>query len=160
MEYKIPLKQFVKATEGYPGAFAAKRLYDIHTGIDLYTTEGAEVFAIEDGLVVKVDFFTGPSAGLPWWNDTWAVMIEGESGVINYGEIKPSCAVGDEIKAGDLIGVVIPVLSKNKIRDDIPGHSNSMLHLELYEQSCREFAIWQHGEPIPKGLLDPNSILR
>jgi hypothetical protein len=36
---------------------------------------------------------------MDWWLDTWAIMVEGESGVINYGEVeKPSLLkVGDKV---------------------------------------------------------------
>jgi len=155
----FPLKNYVMSKAKTPGAFGYIRKYDIHTGVDIYTTEGAEVFAIEDGKVLQVDIFTGPKIGLGWWNETWAVMIEGESGVINYGEIKPSCVIGQEIKVGDIIGIVIPVLSPNKIRLDIHGHSCSMLHVELYRHGFKDFAIWDHEQEQPEGLLDPTELL-
>lgn len=31
-----------------------------------------------------------PCPGSPWWLDTWCVMIEGASGVVNYGEVTPA----------------------------------------------------------------------
>ena len=156
----FPLKaNCVMPVGDQPGAFGFRRKHDIHTGVDLYTVEGAEVFSIEDGIVVKVDIFTGPKIGMGWWNETWAVMIEGKSGVINYGEIKPSCIVGQEIKAGEVIGVVVPVLPPDKIRQDIYGHSCSMLHIEVYQHGHREFATWELDCPMPSGLLDPSQML-
>lgn len=155
----FPLEMCVLPNQFSPGSFGFERKYDVHCGVDLYTKEGAEVFAMEDGEVVKVDIFTGPKVGMDWWKETWAVMVEGESGVINYGEIQPSCVVGQEVKAGDILGKIIPVLPPEKIRPDIIGHSCSMLHVELYEHGCREFAIWKLGYTRPKGLLDPTSLL-
>jgi hypothetical protein len=155
-----PLKSCIVPCGDQPGVFGFIRKHDVHTGIDLYTFEGAEVFAIEDGVVVKVDIFTGPKIGMDWWNETWAVMVEGDSGVINYGEIKPNCVVGQQIKSGDLVGNVIPVLPPDKIRADIFGHSCSMLHIELYQHGHREFANWELGKLIPDGLLDPMELLK
>lgn len=155
----FPLQKCVMSKASSPGSFGFRRKHDVHCGVDLYTSEGAEVVAIEDGEVVKVDIFTGPKIGMDWWNETWAVMVEGKSGVINYGEINPSCIVGQKIKVGDIIGKVIPVLPPEKLRLDILGHSCSMLHLELYKHGCREFAIWELNQPQPEGLLDPTPLL-
>lgn len=160
MEKSFPLAFCAFPFGDHPGTFGFNRKHDIHTGVDLYTTDGANVFCIEDGIVVKVDVFTGPSIGTDWWKETWAVMIEGLSGVINYGEIKPSVVVGQRVNRGDIVGTVIPVLSVDKKRDDIPGHSCSMLHVELYEIGCRDFAIWKLDEQKPKGLLDPTDLLK
>ena len=93
LEYKIP-------EEGEPGYFGAVRKFDIHTGIDLYCFPDTEVVAIESGIIVKIEQFTGKSVGSPWWNDTYALLIEGESGVIVYGEIQPN----DYLKVGDIVG--------------------------------------------------------
>lgn len=153
----FPLKNYTMPSG--PGTFGFIRKHDVHTGVDLYTKENEEVFAIEDGIVVKIDVFTGPKIGMNWWNETWAVMIEGESGVINYGEIKSNCIINQKIKKGDVIGFVIPVLPPNKIRLDISGHSCSMLHVELYKFGCRDFASWELGQPQPKNLLDPTELL-
>jgi hypothetical protein len=43
----------------HPGAFAARRRHDVHTGVDLYCSEGEPVLAVEDGDVVNVEPFTG-----------------------------------------------------------------------------------------------------
>ena len=72
-----------------PGSFGYKRKFDIHTGVDLYCNKGDQVFAIEDGEVVAIEWFTGEKVDMPWWNNTQAVAIKGKSGVINYGEIIP-----------------------------------------------------------------------
>ena len=161
----LPLKSFVMPHGDHPGTFGHVRKHDIHTGIDLYTVKDADVFAVECGEIVKIDYFTGAKAGSPWWYETCAIMVEGKSGVINYGEIQPHARVGHrpllgrKIEAGYCLGRVIPVLPPDKLRQDIPGHSCSMLHLELYEHGCREFAVWNLGEPRPKGLLDPTQLL-
>lgn len=98
------------------GAFGVIRKHDVHTGVDLYCNKGDEVRTIEDGIIIAIKPFTGEIAGFPWWNDTYAIAVRGESGIINYGEIMPSVyvSVGDTIEEGTVIGTVIPVLKEDK----------------------------------------------
>ena len=56
--------------------------------------------------MVAIEAFTGPGAGSPWWHDTEAVLVEGESGVVLYGELVPCVKVGDEVVAGQVVGRV------------------------------------------------------
>jgi len=138
------------------GAFGAVRKYDVHTGIDLYTIEGAPVLAMEDGVVVSVTDFTGPPES-PWWLPTKAVLIEGASGVLCYGEVVSYLVAGEKVQSGEPIANVVPVL--REARKDIPGHSRFMLHLELYEHGTKAPKEWKLGEPCPQGLLDPTPLL-
>jgi len=157
--WKWPLKEFCDVPiEKHPGAFGAIRTHDIHTGVDLYCKNKDLVFAVEDGTVVLVDDFTGKITNTPWWNDTKAVMIEGATGVVNYGEIEPYCKLNQIIKKGDLIGYVVPVLKSKK--ENIPGHSVAMLHVELYKHGVRNFVDkWEHGQNCPVDLLNPTQYL-
>ncbi len=139
-----------KDTQGY---FGAVRKHDIHTGVDIYCSPGCKVLAVESGVVIKIEIFTGPAAGSPWWEETMALWIEGESGVVVYGEIKPVVKVGDVINAGDLIGQVQTVLTKDT------GLPMTMLHLELYSNDMIETVWWKHGEEKPLELLDPTDLL-
>jgi hypothetical protein len=82
-----PLKGQKPLFPDSPGRFAAVRRHDVHTGIDLYCELGQEIVAIEDGTVVTVEPFTGKEAECAWWNDTEAILVKGESGVINYAEV-------------------------------------------------------------------------
>jgi murein DD-endopeptidase MepM/ murein hydrolase activator NlpD len=150
-----PLKTYQLPNKDSPGCFGAIRKHDIHTGVDLYTSENEPVYAIESGMVTKVDIFTGPKLGHFWWNETFAVMVEGKSGIINYGEIYPMVECKDKVEEGDLIGFVIAVLPQGKERPDIVGHSRSMLHIELYKHGTRDFVEWALNEPKPDCLLDP-----
>lgn len=145
-----------------PGAFGAIRKYDVHTGIDLYAPVGAKVVTIEQGTIVAIDLFTGPNTKpipLPWWHETWAIMVEGESGTILYGEIQPNpdLVVGGNVQAGDLLGTVLKVLIER------PGktlkNSPSMLHFERYDLGARAWTGWELGEPCPMYLSDPTSLL-
>lgn len=139
----------------HPGAFGTPRKHDVHTGIDLYCEDGDYVYAIEDGIVVNICDFTGPKANLPWWNDTRAILIEGKSGVILYGELSEEVSIGDTVSEGQLIGKIKRVLKINK------GLPMDMLHLELYETGYRgDGEIWNLGEPKPNMLNDPSILLK
>jgi murein DD-endopeptidase MepM/ murein hydrolase activator NlpD len=139
------------------GAFGYVRKNHIHEGVDLYCKEGEDVYAMEEGVVVFIENFTGPNADppSPWWKHTRAVHIEGESGVIVYGEIieADEITVGAHIKQGNLIGKVTQVLDKDK------GRPMIMLHLELYEHGHRGSVTWNVGETLPVGLKDPTNLL-
>ncbi len=114
----------------HPGAFGAVRKYDVHTGVDLYCDPGQDVYAIEKGIVLNVIRFTGPSAGSPWWNDTDAVLVLGESGIILYGELEAEkhLCPGKSVKKGRGLGKVKTVLKKDK------SSPMTMLHMELYDK--------------------------
>jgi murein DD-endopeptidase MepM/ murein hydrolase activator NlpD len=146
----IPLKP-------HPGSFGVKRKHDIHTGIDLYCNENANVFAVEDGVVLAIEEFTGPKANSPWWLSTKCLLVEGESGVVCYGEIEPNVSVGNLVKSGQKIANVLPVLKKTKT--DIKNHSRWMLHFELYTHGTRETIWWRLEQPQPDNLLDPTDLL-
>lgn len=146
----------------HPGMFGAVRKHDIHTGVDIYVPAGTLVCPVEDGVIVKVGYFTGPrsSPPTPWWEETGYVMVEGESGVVCYGELMHEGLfwhyVGDGVHtgAGDIVGNVATVLKEDK------GRPRSMLHLELYEHGYRgEPVDWALGAPRPAGLLDPTPFL-
>lgn len=138
-----------------PGRFGFRRKYDVHTGVDLYTYPGMPVLAVEGGTVVAIERFTGPSAGTPWWHDTDAVLVEGPSGVVCYGEISPlkEVQVGATLVAGDCIGCVKTVLRKNK------GRPMTMLHFEWYRHGTRQTVVWDLDQACPENLLDPTDFL-
>jgi len=145
----------------HPGAFGFHRRKNHHTGVDLYTVNDAIVRAVEDGVVVKIDDFTGPKVGHPWWAPTQAIMVEGATGVVTYGEITPHpyLHTGKRVRRGEIIATVKRVLLEGKERPDIPGHSPSMLHVELYRHGAREFAGWKHEVSKNPLLLDPTPYL-
>lgn len=151
----IPLKSYQIPEIGSQGRFAAIRKHDIHTGLDLYCKDGDEVRSIEDGIVINVCNFTGPKVGLPWWNDTDAILVKSESGVILYGELKTSLKIGDIIKRGDIIGNIVRVLKKDK------GRPMDMLHLELYEESYNGGGvIWNLGDEKPIQLKNSEILIQ
>jgi hypothetical protein len=148
--YKLP-------TPDEGGGFGHVRKYDIHTGVDLYCEENDFVYAMEDGNIVNIEKFTGEWAGSPWWNDTEAILIEGESGVILYGEI----IVNDEIrnkniiKEGELLGRIKTVLKKDKGKNP-----PNMLHIELYKKGTTESVWWKLNSQKPENLLDITNLLK
>lgn len=141
------------------GSFGAVRQHDVHTGVDLYTIENAPVIAIQSGLVASIEAFTGPEADSSWWLPTGVVLVEGEAGVIAYGEVSPKVEVGETVLAGQILANVIPVLPFEKERRDIRGHSRFMLHVEVYEPGTRTTVWWKKDQPQPSGLKDPTPLL-
>lgn len=137
----------------HPGAFGVQRKHHTHEGVDLYCPEGTLVDAVEDGVVVAVLPFTGShtTPPSPWWHDAWAVLVEGPTGVVVYGEITPEVKVGDPIVAGWPIGRVKQVLREDK------GRPMSMLHLELHRHDTRDVYAWEDERP--ESLLDPTPYL-
>lgn len=138
---------------GSRGDFGYKRSWYYHSGLDLYCPERTTVRALEDGLVVAVEHFTGPDLGTPHWNNTWAALVHGRSGTLVYGEIWPEVKPFETVKAGQKLGHVIPVLKKDK------GHGLSMLHFEHYNCLVYQTADWRHGDLAPSGLIDPRPLL-
>jgi murein DD-endopeptidase MepM/ murein hydrolase activator NlpD len=133
------------------GRFGGVRKFDIHTGVDLYCDDGEPVYAIENGVVVNISNFTGKDS--PWWFETYAILIEGESGVILYGELyKPSLSIGDVVIAGEQLGCVKRVLRNDK------GLPTTMLHIELYKIGYKGDGEWWRDEK-PVNLMNVEEIL-
>ncbi len=137
----------------HPGAFGASRRQHLHGGVDLYCVEGTPVVAMEAGQVVAVAPVTGPHADKPWWLNTWMVMIEGNSGVLGYGGLKPAVTAGESVDAGDHLGQILSMVRFAS------GRPTSLLHLELYAPGARQPAVWLEPEQRPAGMLDPTSLL-
>lgn len=139
----------------HPGAFGVERAHHVHEGVDLYCMEGTPVQAVEAGTIVAIIPFTGAEAGSDWWHDTYAVLVEGESGVVLYGEISPAGKqVGETVKRGETLGQVKQVLKTDK------GRPMSMLHLELHEAGTRDAYEWTVAKGKPPSLRDPTPFLK
>jgi hypothetical protein len=118
------------------------------------------VFAVEGGKVVGVEAFTGPQDNSPWWNNTDALLVEGRSGVVCYGEVESKVKVGDKVFRGESIAYVKQVLPNGKEKPDIPGHSLSMLHIELYKHGVRQASkSWKLDQPMQDDMIDPTPFL-
>ena len=137
------------------GGFGVVRKFHVHEGVDLYCVHGDPVYCVEPGIVKCITPFTGEHAGSPWWNNTFAVLVEGEHGQINYGEIipHPQLKIGDRVQRGDHLGDVTEILMKDK------GRPRSMLHFELYTHGEVDLATWKPNRPKPARLLDPTQLL-
>lgn len=146
LQWTFPLKNCSGIpVNNHPGAFLTARNSKRvpgelirHTGVDLYTVEGEPICAMEAGRVVNVEPFTGSQINSPWWLDTSAVLVEGASGVVCYGEVQPKIEVGCIVQRGDVIAEAARVLPVGKERSDIPGHSPCMLHIELYNHGTKQ----------------------
>ena len=147
-EVEIPMLPHV-------GAFGVRRRFDHHCGVDLYAPIDTPVYAVEDGEIVDICPFTGPSAGYNFWLDTEAIYIKGESGVVVYGEIgvDPNLKIGDKISQRQFVGKVKRVIVKDK------GRPMSMLHLELHHRDHIHCGHWHRDGVKPIGKLDPTKHL-
>ena len=167
VRWKFPLDTYLnnRFIPVYPhlGSFGAVRRFEIHNGVDIYCEGEVDVFAVEDGEVVETGQFTGQNVSSPWWNDTWYVTIKGHSGFVVYGETVPTkeMVVGAKVKKGQKIANVTPVLKTNKVRKDIKGHSQFMLHVELKSALVHNINVseWKLTLERPKELLDPTAYL-
>ena len=143
--------------EGSVGDFAFRRSWYYHPGIDLYCEANQAIQAIEDGVVVNVENFTGPEANppSPWWLETYSILIEGKSGVLGYCELKPMSYIqtGFAIKEGDIIAHIVPVLKKDK------GNGTTMLHFEQYQKYTTNHVTWELDTEMPQELMNPRFLL-
>ena len=142
----------------HPGAFGVTRAKYNHTGVDLYAPLNEPVSAVEDGIVIAIEPFTGQIADMPWWNDTWHVTVKGKSGLVVYGEIRPHdwLQVGKPIKRGHCVGYVLQVLVK--VPENPPeNHKPTMLHLELLYKDSTDVTVgdWLLGDQKARYTLDP-----
>lgn len=146
-----------------PGSFGFKRKFEIHNGVDIYCAENSPVHAVEDGEVIAIKQFTGKQLKMDWWLDTWAICIKGKSGVVCYGEMNQefNYNIGEQVKAGDILGTVKAVLPAEKIRKDIRNHNNAMLHIQLFKdyENDDQLLNWYPNKERNKMLLDPTPYL-
>jgi murein DD-endopeptidase MepM/ murein hydrolase activator NlpD len=151
-----PIREYEIPSYDEPGSFGFKRTYHNHEGVDLYCPESTPVYAVENGKLIGTPWFTGLFVQMPWWEDTKCVIVEGESGIVVYGELMPVRDMwnGMPIEKGELIGFVKRVLKKDK------GRPMTMLHIELYEHGSEVCHPWEPGKEKPKGLLDPTEYLK
>lgn len=119
----------------HPGCFGSPRYGEKrHTGVDLYSKDCCPVVAVEDGTIVGIEPFTGKIDNSPWWKDTYCILVEGESGVVCYGEVTGEMhkGVGCTLRRGEFFTCVKRVILEGNERYEIDGWQPAMLHLELY----------------------------
>ena len=141
-----------------PAGFAAKRKFSFHTGVDLTCKHNQPLASVEDGIVIAIrDFTNGKKRKKPppWLNKTRVILIEGETGVVAYCNVKerPKLKIGDLVDAGEIIGNVIRRNKKKRRKN------RCMLHLELYTKETKRRVHWSYHYPKPPQLLDPTNYL-
>lgn len=156
--YYTPLRPMPNIPVGeHYGAFGVARKYAHHCGVDLHCVEGSTIYSVEDGVITDLSQFTGAEVQSPWWLPTWQVSIQGDTGVIVYGEIAQNTTLqlGMAVQRGRALGQVKRVLRHDK------GKPLSMLHFMLLKHGFKDGDIpsWELGKPRPEGLLDPTNIL-
>ena len=130
----------------HPAGFGYSKNHNVHTGVDLYVPDNIPVVSVEAGTVIAILQFTGPGTPYPSLIPTEAIMIEGATGVVLYGEVevKKDIQVGQVIEAGSRIAnIKCAILNQ------------PMLHLELYKHGTKKPRVWKQGAVQPKSLLDP-----
>lgn len=117
-----------------------------HVGIDLFAEHRDKVVACEDGRIVSYYTFYTTSAG----EDSYALIVQHEDFVINYGEVKGDAQrefnwrVGDRVRKGQEIARV---------------STTGMLHFETYTLGTAHSHRWMVGDARPPGLLNPTRYL-
>ena len=149
MIYTFPLP--FRPTESYhvdPRRFGAPREGGAraHAGCDLYVPVGSPVLAVSDGLVIT---------RYPFYEGTWAVVVDHGSFVARYGEIAfrdyPAAHTGAKIKQGQVIGEV----------GRLTGYEFFMLHYEMYLAGTTEPLTDKNNPPFQRhrNLMDPTAFL-
>jgi murein DD-endopeptidase MepM/ murein hydrolase activator NlpD len=135
------------------GGFGAKRKYNLHSGVDLHCKHLQPLASVEAGVVVKIIDF-GNKDKNPKLNETRAIFVEGDSGVVVYCNVmeREDLRPGIGVAAGEVIGKVIKINKSEK-------NEVCMLHLELYRSGTRKRVIWSYQYPKPDCLLDPSNYL-
>ena len=161
-------KEKVLRKAGSSGGFWEDRKDRFHCGHDIYTPEGSDVFAVQNGEVLEIGISTSPEF-INYWNITQYIVIKlKEELLCIYAELgEVFVNAGDIVKTGDLIGKVGLVINRNRVNSDSPDYikkivednHNSMLHFEL----CKTSLLKHHnylggnwfGKEKPDSLLDP-----
>jgi murein DD-endopeptidase MepM/ murein hydrolase activator NlpD len=117
-----------------------------HAACDLIAPKGTEIYAVEDGEVVRgpYDFYHGTNA--------LEFKITASGRIVRYCEIKSAASgvkVGSKLKEGDLIAYVGKM------------YVDSMLHFELYDGSETGDLTNRANKPFQrrKDLIDPTEYL-
>ncbi|CAN5380974.1 hypothetical protein BH23BAC1_BH23BAC1_05090 [soil metagenome] len=126
--------------------FLASRLNNTryHAGIDLYANHRDPVVACEDGKIKNFYHF---------YEGTYALIIEHDDLVINYGEVASDSLKINQLKVGDSVkaGQRIAVIGKMK--------TSSMLHFETYRKGTTANERFIINGSKPKNLLNPTKYL-
>jgi len=121
-----------------------------HEGIDFEASEGAEVFACADGIISRISLDGNTDRdNKPYGNQIRIKhdVDEGkfETAYAHLKAVKTGLSVGDEVKAGDLIGFA----------DNTGNSRGSHLHLLLK----KEFSSVRGETSFPRDIMDPTPFL-
>jgi len=134
---------------GSPGRqFLATRIGGkrYHVAVDLFADHRDKVVACENGRIVSFYTFYPTSTG----EEAYALIIEHEDFVINYGEVKGSAQqefnwrIGDRVTKGQEIARI---------------STTEMLHFETYILGTSHNERWMVGGARPNRLLNPTLYL-
>jgi spore germination cell wall hydrolase CwlJ-like protein len=126
--------------------FADRRGGRHHVGLDLYCKDREVVLACADGKIVNFYRFYKSAAG----ENTFALFVEHDGVVVNYGEVKANAPaefgwkIGDRVQAGDRIARV---------------SSTNMIHFETYVPGTKQNSRWFAGGAKPPSLRNPTVLL-
>jgi peptidoglycan hydrolase-like protein with peptidoglycan-binding domain len=125
-----------------------------HQGVDLFGYHNDIVRAVVGGSVVDEPrhFYLG----------TDRVLIEGEGGVILYGELERGSAQALGIRKGKRVNPGDPIGRIGCMRRAGGRCTSHMLHLETYRSGItrRPQTLWRVGRKPPVELRDPTDLLR
>ena len=117
-----------------------------HVGVDVYAKTGDKVVAIAPGRIVAFyPFYTAASGKM-----TYALLMQHDGVVCNYGEVtedttkKLELSVGDEVFGAQWIGVV---------------SDTNMVHFETYTSGTVQSYRWMQRALRPTVLLNPTKLL-
>ena len=115
-----------------------------HVGIDLYANNMDRIVACEDGVIVNFYHF---------YRSTYALIVEHENIVINYGEVHSDSLKANKLKVGDRVraGQVIGIVGKM--------YKSSMLHFETYRKGTTKNIRWLKKDRAPYNILNPTKYL-
>jgi spore germination cell wall hydrolase CwlJ-like protein len=117
-----------------------------HVGMDVFCREGDVVVACGPGKIVNFFSFYTTASG----EDSFALFVEHDGVVINYGEVKKNAreefgwSVGDTVVAGQKIAKV---------------SGTNMIHFETYVPGTKQNSRWLRGEARPPTLQNPTMLL-
>ena len=117
-----------------------------HCAVDLFANEGDEVVACEAGKIVNFYAFYPAKSG----EMTFALLIEHNDFVVNYGEVKANSnkiykwKIGDNVEAGQAIARV---------------SATAMTHFETYMKGTTRNERFMKGGSRPPHLLNPTVYL-
>ena len=127
-------------------SFLAKRANGAryHVGIDLYANNKDKIVACEDGVIINFYHF---------YRSTYALILEHENIVINYGEVHSDSLKANKLKVGDRVraGQVIGFAGKM--------YKSSMLHFETYIKGTIKNIRWLKKDRAPNNILNPTKYL-